>query len=197
MDFLNKRTRDFAVRAEVIETAVLTAVLVLFTFAFPLIARELKIPNEQFIMGPAVNCALIIVGINCRGLLKISAAVFLPSLAHIANFYLFAVGTPSSLYMLPAIWVGNVIIVLAFKYFYTNKKLNFALTSAIAVIAKAAAIFGIYLIMSAANIVPRNSALTASMGLNQLLVGVIGAAISFIFVAAIYKNSLSSKPKLK
>lgn len=181
MKFFKTRVRNFSTKAETTETVLLMVALAIFTFAFPLVTKDWQLFNQQLVMGSAVNAVLIIVGINSRGLSRMSAAVFMPSIAHIVNFYLFSVGSLQSLYLLPAIWIGNVIIVLTFKYLYTNKKKNFVITAVIAVALKSVTIFGIYTLAA--------PAMAVSMGLTQILVGLIGASISFIFVSTLYNKN--------
>lgn len=194
MNFIDKRMRNLSARAEVIETTTISLALLLVSLALPLLLKVFPnnfiSQNDQWLMGPVVNCALIIVGVNFKGWKRINSVVVLPSIIHLANFYLFAIGTVYSLYLLPAIWLGNLAIVLATKFLYTHKKQNFFLSSAIAIAIKVGIIFGIYNLLCAVNIIPQNvaSGLWTRMGINQLYVAAIGCIFAFAIIRIFYSN---------
>lgn len=194
MNFINKRVRDLSVRAERIEITTVTLALLLVCLALPLLLKAVPnniiSRNDQWLMGPIVNCALVIVGVNFRGLSKINSVVILPSIVHIMNFYLFAIGTVYSLYLLPAIWLGNLAIVFAVKYLYVHKKQNFAISTAIAIAIKVGLVFGIYNLLCAVNLIPQGpaDALWTRMGINQLYVAVIGCVLAFAIIKMFYSN---------
>lgn len=194
MNFINKRVRDLSTRAERIETTTITLALLTVCLALPLLLKALPnnvfSQNDQWLMGPIVNCALILVGVNFKGFKKINSIVILPSIIHIMNFYLFAIGTAYSLYLLPAIWLGNLAIVFSVKYLHAHKKQSFFLSSAVAIAIKVGIIFGIYNLLCAMNVIPQGpaSVLWARMGINQLVVAVIGCVIAFAIIKMFYAN---------
>lgn len=194
MNFINKRVRDLSARAELIETTTITLALLAACLALPLLLKALPnnlfSQNDQWLMGPIMNCALILVGVNFKGFKRINSIVVLPSIIHIINFYLFAIGTVYSLYLLPAIWLGNLAIVFSVKYLHAHKKQNFFLSSAVAIAIKVGIIFGIYNLLCAVNVIPQGpaSVLWARMGINQLVVAVIGCVMAFAIIKMFYAN---------
>jgi len=194
LNFVNKRVRDLSVRAEVIELAAICVALLSVCLVLPLVLQYFPKTSfarnglDQWIMGPIVNCALIITGVNVRGLAKTSAVVLLPSVVHIALFYLFAIGTVFSLYMLPAIWLGNLILVLGIKYFYTHRKWNFAQSCALVISVKVGIIMGIFGMLVATGAIPQipAQAMLPRMSINQLCVALIGCTAAFAIIKIFY-----------
>lgn len=197
-------------RAETMTITTIILALLLVCLALPLAIRYTGVDflarNDQWIMGTVVNCALAVAVIRIAGYKKIIALVFLPSIAHVVNFYFFGVGTIFSMYMLPAIWLGNISLVLTFKYLYVDRNRhgfnnrNFLITAIIAVVIKAAIIFGIFSILVALGTIPPIPAtmMTPRMGVNQLIVGAAGCIIAFVILRSTSRsshlNNLSTNP---
>ncbi|MFW5990887.1 MAG: hypothetical protein ACOCQX_01530 [Candidatus Nanoarchaeia archaeon] len=72
------------------------------------------IGHPQFIVGTIVNCALILGALNVRSY-KLLPIIIAPSLGVFARGLLFGPFTIFLLYMIPFIWVGNLIILYVFK----------------------------------------------------------------------------------
>lgn len=191
--FLNERAYAIGTRGETIELVTVFAIVFLTAIAASSLlfgSASWVTRNNQFIVGPLVNCALIIAGINFRGFAKVFGVIFLPSILAIVGGLVFATGSVYMLYMIPVIWVGNAAIVLLFKYLYTHKKMSYIATSLIAVCAKVGLIFAGYNLLTATGIIPSGSAvantLWTAMGVNQLLTAAIGCVLAWGIIKAFY-----------
>ena len=197
--FIDKRFHDLSRTAVAIQTTAVFLALLTVALVLPLLVRYVGVDflarNDQWIMGTVVNCALVIVGVNFARWKTIMAVVFLPSTVHVINFYFFSIGTVFSLYMIPAIWIGNLALVLIFKYMLVHKKQNYVITAGIAVIVKAAIIFAIFNVLVAIGTIPPFPAqmMTPRMGVNQLVVGAVGCAIAYVILKVFYKAKYSNK----
>ena len=138
-------------RAEVISTTVIALPILLVTFVMPLVV-PMRLP-EQIVMGTVVNCALVIAALRSR---YVYAIVFLPSIVHVINFYAFSIGTLS---IIPAIWVGNIVIVLCFRYIK-----SFGIASITGILLKAIII----------------GTLTVMTFESQIIVGVLGCLMAYL-----------------
>jgi|GEM_PF-720459 len=200
--------------AETIAFIALAIALGFLCFAMPLIIRTFNpqsffAQNHQFFVGPAVNTALVLAAIKVRGHTKILSIVLLPSISSIVLGLWFAVGSQFMLYMIPAIWLGNMALVLAFKLLYNRGiknsepkqlpknstltakikyiELRFMIASIIGIGAKVGVIFGIYAILRAFGVFPPPvaSAMWTVMGVNQLITATIGCVIAYGVVKSI------------
>lgn len=188
-----RRDYGFSPKVERIELLTICVSLLAVCFALPLLVQVMPLDSwlreggDQLIMGSVVNCALIIAGVNFKSGSKTSAVVIIPSIAHVALFFILA--TPIfGLYMVPAIWLGNVVIVIAFRYLHTHKKWSFGLTAVLAVAVKTGIIFGIFSILVSTGIIPQIAAagMTARMGINQILVAAIGCLAALVILKTLY-----------
>jgi hypothetical protein len=186
--FINKRRIEVSGRAEVLELALALVAIVAVSLLLPLLSIPI---NNQFIAGPVVNCALIVAGINFRGWIKTSAIIFAPSVAALIGGLIIAPLSTAMLYMIPAIWLGNAVIVLAFKYLYAHRRVNFVLTAILAVGAKVAIIFAFFSIYVSSGIISGPPAVIMStvMGINQLITATIGAVLAFGIIKVAYPKS--------
>ncbi|MCL2756033.1 MAG: hypothetical protein FWE45_03220 [Firmicutes bacterium] len=159
--------------------------------------------NHQFFVGPAVNAALVLAAIKVRGWVKVISLVMLPSISSIALGLWFAVGGLPMLYMVPAIWLGNTALVLAFKFIYnqgikkqepaplyknepTSKKLKhtelrYSIAAIIGIGAKVGIIFGVFIILRSFGVfpTPAATAMWTVMGINQLITATAGCIIAY------------------
>jgi hypothetical protein len=190
-NFMDKRTATVSVKTELTEFALLLAVVLLTALALPQAlllfgANSWVSVNNQFIVGPIVNCALIFAGVNLRGWGKSLILVSMPSVAAYLGGLILASGSIYALAMIPAIWLGNLAILLSFKFFYANKKWNYALTAVIGIAIKFALIFGGFLLlrMTLSNInspmpAPVIDKLGLAMGVYQIYTAAVGAVLAF------------------
>jgi len=191
---IRKRVRDFSKQADVIQTILIFLIALLVpTFLGKLLtsifgATSVIAKNSQIIVGSIVNTALIISALNLKGGLKIAGVITMPSISTILSGYVFKSASPFMVYMIPAIWIGNFVLVYAYKLLVVNKNKNYFLAGIVGVILKVAIIFGAFSILKAFGIFPNKliSNLQVAMGSTQAITATIGVIISFI----IYKLEL-------
>jgi hypothetical protein len=192
---------------EIIEFAALLAIVLLTALALPQVltlfgTNSWVSVNNQFIVGPIVNCALIFAGVNLRGWGRSLVLVSMPSVAAYMGGLILASGSIYALAMIPAIWLGNLAILLSFKFFYANKKWNFALTAVIGIVIKFALIFGgFWLLRTSLNNfnspmpAPVIDKLGVAMGVYQIYTAAIGAILAFGIVKLYSHNNLIKNNK--
>ena len=92
--------------------------------------------------------------------------------------------------MIPAIWVGNFAIVYLYKLFLLNKKVNYFLTSAIAIAIKVAIIFLVFNILKICGIFPEKVVqnLQNAMGGTQMITATIAMVITYTVYLANKKS---------
>ena len=189
------KTRGYgtvSVGVEAIEFAAVLAVILLGSLVMPILLNGHSgwfVKNNQFIIGPAVNCALIFAGINFRGWLKTAVVIFLPSVLAL-TLGLLAFSSIYAMYMIPAIWLGNLSIVLLFKYLHVHKGINFALTAFIAVAVKAGLIFGGYNVLVQFALLPTKVAgmMYLAMGVYQIITAAVGCVLAYLIVKLAYRK---------
>jgi hypothetical protein len=141
------------------------------SFVIPMVLKQ-----PQILVGSFVNMMLILSALNLRGK-KLLPVIILPSLGVLAGGYLFGGLAASLFYLLPFIWIGNTILVLAFKHFKLHEKKNFFLTLGIGSAAKAGFLFGVTSILVSLSIVP--VAFLTTMGALQLVTAITGGTLAF------------------
>ena len=188
---LKQTVKDFSKVNEIIQTIIIA----LLAFLVPtFLAQLLKIifgetsaiaSNSQLIIGSIVNTALVVAALNIKGWSKIIPIVTMPSISTIISGYVFKSASVFMVYMIPAIWIGNFALILAFKYIMIKNNKNYFLSGAIGIICKVAIIFGFFIILKAFNVFPEKlvSNLQNAMSIIQLITATIGCIIAF----AIYK----------
>lgn len=197
---LNKTMYDFSKRADLIQAIIIGLIAFLVpTFLAQLInaifgAQSIVATNSQIIVGSIVNSALIFSAINVKGWKKIIGVVTMPSISTILSGYVFKSASVYMVYMIPAIWVGNFVLIYAYKLIMLEKNKNYFLAGVVGIIAKVLVIFGCFEILNLFNIFPDKlvSNLQKAMGLTQLITASIGMLIIFI-VYQIEKKKLTDK----
>ena len=168
-------TKVITVRAQVIELAVVLSLLVLLCLVCPIVQF-----NNQFFIGPMVNCTLIYAGVRFKGFLKTASIVCLPSACAITLGMLGFTGI-YAMYMIPFIWAGNTAIVLGFKYLFSKR--NYVTTAVVSIAVKAALIFGGYYLLLTAGAIPAGSPIAtvmwSAMGVYQLITAAAGSVLAF------------------
>ena len=97
-------------------------------------------------------------------------------------------------WMIPAIWLGNFALILAFKYIMLTKEKNYFIAAIIGIVCKVAIIFGLFTILNIFNIFPEKlvSNLQKAMSLTQLFTAIIGCIIAFCINKATYNISFKT-----
>ncbi len=155
-----------------INSSAFFASLLLFAFAVPFF-----VPGIQLLTGTLVNATLIMGAVLLKGE-KPYYLVFLPAVAQIASGLLFGPFSIFLVYLLPFIWLGNAVLIHAFKKYYAEKKINFFSVLAGSAVLKAAVIFGFAMLLSNFGFVPQ--AILSAMGALQLVTAVAGGALAYV-----------------
>lgn len=195
---LNKTIYDFSEKVNIIQTMIIGAIAFLVpTFLAQLIqmvfGKQSVIANHsQIIVGSIVNTALIMSAIHIKGWKKIIGIVTMPSISTVLGGYVLGTASVYMVYMIPAIWLGNLALIYFYKLILLEKKKNYFLAGVLGIIVKVFVIFGFFEILNAFGIFPAKlvTNLQMAMGLTQLITASIGMLIAF----TIYKIE---KRKLK
>lgn len=184
---LKQTVKDFSKVNEIIQTIIIA----LLAFLVPtFLAQLLKavfgegniiVNNSQLIIGSIVNTVLVVSALNLKGWSKIIPIVTMPSISTILSGYVFKSASVYMVYMIPAIWIGNFMLIVAFKYIMLSNKKNYFLASLVGVICKVAVIFGFFIVLKAFNVFPEKlvSNLQNAMSIIQLITATIGCIIGY------------------
>ena len=196
-EIINKKIAGFSKVTDIVQTILIFLIALLVpTFLGEIIsnvfgAQSVIAKNSQIIIGSIVNTALIMTAINLNGWAKILGVVTMPSISTILSGYVFGSASTYMVYMIPAIWIGNFILVYLYKLLLLDKKLNYFLAGIAGVLLKVAVIFLFFNVLNLFNVFPEKlvSTLQNAMGLTQLITASIGVVIAFV----IYKAEKVSK----
>ena len=196
-EIINKKISSFSKITDIVQTILIFLIALLVpTFLGELItnvfgAQSVIAKNSQIIIGSIVNTALIMAAINLNGWAKILGVVTMPSISTILSGYVFGSASTYMVYMIPAIWIGNFILVYLYKLLLLDKKLNYFLAGIAGVLLKVAVIFLFFNVLNLFNVFPEKlvSTLQNAMGLTQLITASIGVVVAFV----IYKAEKVSK----
>ena len=196
-EIINKKISSFSKITDIVQTILIFLIALLVpTFLGELItnvfgAQSVIAKNSQIIIGSIVNTALIMTAINLNGWAKILGVVTMPSISTILSGYVFGSASTYMVYMIPAIWIGNFILVYLYKLLLLDKKLNYFLAGIAGVLLKVAVIFLFFNVLNLFNLFPEKlvSTLQNAMGITQLITASIGVVVAFV----IYKAEKVSK----
>ena len=196
-EIINKKISSFSKITDIVQTILIFLIALLVpTFLGELItnvfgAQSVIAKNSQIIIASIVNTALIMTAINLNGWAKILGVVTMPSISTILSGYVFGSASTYMVYMIPAIWIGNFILVYLYKLLLLDKKLNYFLAGIAGVLLKVAVIFLFFNVLNLFNVFPEKlvSTLQNAMGLTQLITASIGVVVAFV----IYKAEKVSK----
>lgn len=195
---VNKKAYELSKAGEIIQTILIILGALLVPAVVPQLIQAIFgktsviANNSQLIVGSIVNTSLIMAGINMKGWRKLLLIATLPSLSAIGSGYIFGSLTKVTVFMIPGIWLGNFSLIILMKYLYVNKKINYALSSVVAIAIKVAIIFSVLNIWMVFSILPNQGVvadtLRNTMGLTQAITATIGAVISIIIIKLGFKN---------
>ena len=177
---------DFSKTSSLVQTIMLALVaLVVPAFIQQLLKVSPLANNAQYIVGSIVNTALIVAAINLKGWGRIVPIITMPSIATVLSGLIFGPWSMPMVYMIPAIWVGNFLLVFSYKLFFLKLKFNYSLAGVIGIALKVLVIFGFFSILNKVGIIPEKAVatLTAAMGITQIITATIGMFAS----SAIYE----------
>lgn len=184
---INKRVKDFSKDVDLVQTiTIFLLALLVPTFLGQLIkttfgAESIIAQNSQIIVGSVVNTALIMAAINLKGWKKVLGVVTMPSVSTMLSGYVFKSASVYMVYMIPAIWIGNFVLVYAYKLIMLSKERNYFFAGIAGVLAKVIVIAVGFMILKAFNIFPEKliTTLQTAMTTTQLITASIGAFIAF------------------
>lgn len=136
------------------------------------------IGHPQLVVGIVVNALLITSALNIKGY-KLLPVIIAPTLGAFSRGILFGPFTIFLLYLIPFIWIGNAILIAAFKALNLNKKLNYWITLTIGSAIKSLFLFSIAYLLFKLNIIP--VIFLTSMGLFQFYTAIAGGILAFGF----------------
>ena len=184
---LKQTVKDFSKTNEIVQTVIIAILAFLVpTFLAQLIniffgSQSIIASNSQLIVGSVVNTLLVVSALNLKGWSKTIFIVTMPSISTIFSGYVFKSASVYMVYMIPAIWIGNFVLIMSFKYFMLEKKQNYILSSIIGIICKVLVVFGFFMILKAFNVFPEKlvTNLQKAMSIIQLITATIGCIIGF------------------
>jgi len=166
---INKQEYILEYKQELFEIILYTAV----SFFLPLL-----VGHPQIIVGVLVNTLLITSALNVKGY-RLLPVIIAPALGALSRGVLFGPFTVFLLYMIPFIWVGNTILVFAFKWLNLDKKVNKWVTLLIGSVMKATFLFLIAYILFSLKLVP--ALFLTAMGVFQFYTAILGGVVAFGF----------------
>ena len=134
------------------------------------------IGHPQIAVGIIVNAMLITSALNLKGW-KILPVIILPSLAMLSRGLLFGPFTVFLLYLVPAIWIGNIILVLSFKYLKLKFRLNYWLTLGVGALLKSGFLFLSAFVLYSLGLIP--VIFLTAMGLMQVITALLGGIAGY------------------
>lgn len=184
---LNKSIYDFSEKIDLIQTWIIGLIAFLVpTFLAKFIqivfgAQSVIATHSQIIVGSIVNTALIISAVNIKGWKKIIGIVTMPSVSTVLSGYVFGTASVYMVYMIPAIWLGNLALIYFYKLILLEKKKNYFLAGCLGIAVKVLVIFGFFEILNLFEIFPSKLVdnLQTAMGLTQLITASVGMLIAF------------------
>lgn len=187
-NIINKRAKDFSKATDVAQTILIYLVALLTPlFLAQLIksvfgATSVVTQNSQLIVGSVVNTALIMAAVNVKGWKNVLGIVTMPSVATILGGYVFKSASVFMVYMIPAIWIGNFVLVYAYKWLMLAKEKNYFLAGIAGIVTKVAVIAAGFFILKAFGIFPDKmvATLQAAMTTTQLITASIGTVVAFV-----------------
>jgi len=109
--------------------------------------------HEQLLVGSVVNCALVLAALNLRGA-RLLPVIILPSAGVLLAGMVFGSQSASLVYMLPFIWLGNILLVFAVKELALSGKRNRLAALGAGAFAKTALLFSATFILLLFGLVP-------------------------------------------
>ena len=166
--FLNNQQYELKYSKEVFELIMYCVV----AFFIPLFS------SSQLITGTVVNFLLIVGALNIRKY-KLIPIIIMPSLGVLFFGLLFWEFTMFLVYMIPFIWLGNLLLILAFKFFNLTKRFSYFSTLFIGASVKASLLFFSALVLFKFGVIP--VMFLTAMGIMQFYTALLGGSLAFIY----------------
>jgi len=152
-----------------------TATTKIIIYLIPLFFIPFLLGGPQLLVGSVVNLLLIFIALNYKNYAMIIPMVMLPSIAACLNWLIFGSFTIFLVYMMPAIRLGNFILVYAIQHIKTQR-----LWILIWWILKTLFLFVVAYILIKLWILP--AIFLKAMGVMQLVTVMIAGAVAFSFI---------------
>jgi hypothetical protein len=165
----NLQEYDFGTGSEYIEMAAYS----ILSFFVPFL-----LGHPQLLVGALVNAFLISAALNLKGY-KLLPVIMMPCLGVLTAGIIFGPLSMFLVYFIPFIWIGNSILVFAFKYFRLYRKYNYIVTLVLGTAMKSAFLFLSAVVLYSLGIVP--VMFLTAMGLIQVTTALIGGAAAYGF----------------
>lgn len=190
-EVINKKIKDFSKTTDIIQTVLIFLLALLVpTFLGEIIngifgAQSVVSQNSQLIVGSVVNTLLIVAAINLKGWKKILGVVTMPSISTILGGYVFKSASVYMTYMIPAIWIGNFVLVYSYKLIMLSKEKNYFLAGVVGIVVKVLVIASGFMLLNAFNVFPAKmvTMLQKAMTITQLITASIGMLIAYVIYA--------------
>lgn len=170
-DCLNEIYYKYSQRYQFVEMAALGFLGFLIPFIFG---------HPQILIGIFVNALIIRSALSLQSY-KTLPIIFTPSLGALARGMIFGPYSVFLIYMIPFIWIGNLILIYAFKMKIKNKHNYFAVLAA-GSIAKAGFLYAVAFTMYSVSIIP--AIFLSAMGIMQLITAVFGGIVVYLELRA-------------
>ncbi|MEW6328683.1 MAG: hypothetical protein AB1468_01055 [Candidatus Micrarchaeota archaeon] len=151
-------------------------VLAFLSFSLPVL-----VGHPQQVVGTLVNAFLIITALNL-GARQAFFLSLLPSIGALTRGVLFGPFTPALAIMVPFIWAGNFILILAIKMLLIERRASYALAVIAGSFAKASLLFASAFALLQFNLVP--ALFLTAMGAVQLFTALAGGVLAWLVVKA-------------
>jgi len=133
--------------------------------------------HPQLLVGAVVNTMLITSALESRGHRVLLPLAVMPSLGVLSRGLLFGPFTPFLIYMLPAVWVGNLVLMVLVRSLKARAGKNYWVSLGLGAGAKTLFLYSSALVMVSLGFVP--AMFLDAMGLTQLWTALAGGAIAF------------------
>lgn len=163
VDAMEMNTKIMAKPNEMIELLVYSAAALLVPFL---------LGHPQLLVGILVNTSLVLAALNLKNY-KVLPVALLPSMGVIARGLIFGPFTVFLVYMVPFIWIGNLILVILVQKI-SNKSLAFILGAVV----KAAFLYTVAILLIKMGVLPK--VFSTSMGVIQLYTALAGGVLALV-----------------
>lgn len=185
---INKRVKDFSKGIDIMQTILIFLIALLVpTFLGGILSKifgstSVISTNSQLIVGTIVNAALVVSAINLKGWAKILGVVTMPSISTILSGYVFGTASVYMVYMIPAIWLGNFVLIYSYKLLMLGKNKHYFLAGIVGIIAKVTIIFALFNLINLFGIIPEKfiDNLRNAMGMTQFITATLGVIAAFV-----------------
>lgn len=147
--------------------------------------------NSQIVVGAIINTTLVMSAISVKGWKNIVALITVPSISALTSGLVLSVASIFTVYMIPAIWIGNLLLVYSIKRIYVKNNKNFVLASFIGILGKALIIFTGFNLLTLLISMPEHvkMVLTTAMGSNQVITAILGCSIAYGITKVMFQNN--------